>query len=35
MALEMGEYGFECLDCKGRGEIETAADEPDHPVMNG
>jgi DnaJ-class molecular chaperone len=31
MALAVGEYGFECLDCRGRGEIEIAADEPDHP----
>jgi DnaJ-class molecular chaperone len=31
MELAMGEYAFDCLECKGSGEIEIAADEPDHP----
>ena len=31
MGLAEGEYTFVCLDCKGKGQIEIAADEPDHP----
>lgn len=31
MALPMGEYGFRCRDCDGKGEILIAPDDPDHP----
>lgn len=31
MALAPGRYGFVCRDCKGTGEYEIAADEPEHP----